>query len=254
MKLQLILLDDLFYRGTGPTGPAIIEVNSTTTGDPGTEAIVRNSGTNQEVKLDFTIPAGITGPIGPKGDIGPTGPTGPIGPIGPTGPSFERTAYLVTFNDGVQEDGVPVASNAKIPINRTELDVSNLVTLDSKENLIKLNAAGYYKISFTVSAYPSVTSVDFDPNTDIVSVGFKQTGTDNVYVGVGQWVYNGEAIELFASGIIVVTDTNVTYELSNLSKSTIYLNTPLLKNIASISYFSNPLVTMVIEYLGRQGA
>lgn len=233
---------------TGPTGPAIVEVNSTTTGNPGTEAIVRNSGTNQEVKLDFTIPAGIAGPIGPKGDIGPTGPTGP------TGPSFERTAYMVTFNSGTQEDGIPVISNGKIPIGRKEIDASNLVTLDSKENLIKLNAIGYYKISFTVSAYPSVTSVDFDPNTDIVSVGFKQTGTDNVFVGVGQWVYNGEAIELFASGIIAVTDTNVTYELSNLSKATIYLNTPLLKNIASISYFSNPLVTMVIEYLGRQEA
>ena len=43
MKLQLILLDDLFYRGTGPTGP--------------------------------TGPAGVQGLQGVAGEIGPTGPT-----------------------------------------------------------------------------------------------------------------------------------------------------------------------------------
>ena len=43
MKLQLILLDDLFYRGTGPTGP---------TGATG--------------------PAGVQGP---QGVVGATGPT-----------------------------------------------------------------------------------------------------------------------------------------------------------------------------------
>ena len=43
MKLQLILLDDLFYRGTGPTGP--------------------------------TGPQGLQGVAGVQGEIGPTGPT-----------------------------------------------------------------------------------------------------------------------------------------------------------------------------------
>ena len=56
MKLQLILLDDLFYRGTGPTGA---------TGPQGE--------------------AGITGPQGEVGAAGPTGPTGATGPTGPTG-------------------------------------------------------------------------------------------------------------------------------------------------------------------------
>ena len=43
MKLQLILLDDLFYRATGPIGP--------------------------------TGPQGNIGPIGLTGTTGPTGPT-----------------------------------------------------------------------------------------------------------------------------------------------------------------------------------
>lgn len=50
MKLQLILLDDLFYRGTGPQGAAGA--------------------------------AGATGLTGPQGETGPTGPTGPQGEAG----------------------------------------------------------------------------------------------------------------------------------------------------------------------------
>ena len=82
MKLQLILLDDLFYRGTGP---ATITIGETTTGAPGTDATVTNTGTNQNAVLTFTIPAGATGPAGLPGPIGPTGPTGAAGAIGPQG-------------------------------------------------------------------------------------------------------------------------------------------------------------------------
>lgn len=60
----------------------------------------------------------------------------------------------------------------------------------------------------------------------------------------------GEAVELSATGIIVVTDTNALYELVNLGPSTIYLNTPSIKDIKSKSYFSNSLVTLVVTYLG----
>ena len=84
---------------TGPSGPATIDVGTTTTGDPGTLATVTNSGTLENVVLDFTIPAGATGPTGPAGIDGvdgATGPTGPAGidgvdgatgPTGPTGPA-----------------------------------------------------------------------------------------------------------------------------------------------------------------------
>ena len=86
---------------------------------------------------------------------------------------------------------------------------------------------------------------------DIVSVGFRETNTDHIYVGVGEFVYNGEPVELSATGIVAVVDTAVTYELANLGKYTIYLETPDIRNISSKSYFANPLVTMVIDYLGK---
>ena len=71
---------------------ATVDVNSTNTGDPGTDALVSNSGSIQNVKLDFTIPRGdqgiqgIQGPIGPGGGIGPQGPKGDKGD---TGDAFE---------------------------------------------------------------------------------------------------------------------------------------------------------------------
>lgn len=66
---------------TGPAGPATITVGTTETGDPGTEALVVNSGTAENVILDFTIPAGVTGPTGATGPTGETGPMGPTHPV-----------------------------------------------------------------------------------------------------------------------------------------------------------------------------
>lgn len=215
-------------------GPATIKIGKTTTGNPGEEATVINTGTDGNATLNFKIPMGVTGP---KGDMGPT---------------LLRTAYLVTFNKDSLQDGVQIVTNGRIPIDRSELDLTNLITLDTSQNTIKFNTIGCYRITFTISAYPSVTSVDFDPTTDIVSVGFKKVGTNDVYVGVGEWVFNGEAIELFAQGLVSIVNTTDSYELVNLSKETIYLNTPALENINSTSYFSNSLVTIVIDYLGRQ--
>lgn len=63
----------------GEAGPTTIEVGTTTTSDPDTEAMVTNVGTNKDVILNFTIPKGEKGEQGPKGDVGPRGLPGEIG-------------------------------------------------------------------------------------------------------------------------------------------------------------------------------
>lgn len=88
--------------GSGTATTVSVTVGSTTTGDPGTEASVTNSGDAQNVVLNFTIPQGaqgiqgIQGPAGadgadgaqgPQGEIGPEGPQGPQGLQGPQGPA-----------------------------------------------------------------------------------------------------------------------------------------------------------------------
>jgi hypothetical protein len=70
-----------------PGGGSTVSVNvgETTTGEPGTNASVTNSGDETNVVLNFTIPRGDTGPTGPTGKQGPAGAPGPTGPGVATG-------------------------------------------------------------------------------------------------------------------------------------------------------------------------
>lgn len=52
------------------TGGNTLKIGKTTTGAPGTQASVVNSGTANDVVLDFTIPKGAKGDKGDKGDVG----------------------------------------------------------------------------------------------------------------------------------------------------------------------------------------
>ena len=63
MKLQLILFDDLFYRGTGPTGATpVLTIGTISTGAPGTQAAATITGDAPNYVLNLTIPQGPTGP------------------------------------------------------------------------------------------------------------------------------------------------------------------------------------------------
>lgn len=135
-----------------------------------------------------------------------------------------------------------------------ELDISDIVTLDTAEETIQFNVEGYYKITFIVSAYAKQDGTKFDSTKDFVSIGFRLVDTENLFIGASQWTYYDEVTQIVGQGIIAVEDIANAYELVNLSPNTIYLNTPNLGYISAASYFSNSLITIVIEYLGRQGA
>ena len=100
----------------GPTGPqgetgapgaaATIEVGTVTTGEPGTEVEVTNTGTTEAAVLNFTIPQGATGATGPKGDTGDTGPQGPQGDQGPAGPKGD-TGDAATIEVGTVTASAP---------------------------------------------------------------------------------------------------------------------------------------------------
>jgi hypothetical protein len=67
-----------------PGAAATIAVGTTTTGAPGTNAAVVNSGTSSAAVFDFTIPRGDVGPQGPQGVPGPTVPLCDILTVGNT--------------------------------------------------------------------------------------------------------------------------------------------------------------------------
>ena len=64
---------------------ATIEVGTVTTGGPGTDAAVTNTGTETDAVLNFVIPRGDKGEKGDTGEQGPQGVKGDIGPAGPRG-------------------------------------------------------------------------------------------------------------------------------------------------------------------------
>ncbi len=204
-------------------------------------------------------PEGIQGPPGPKGEqgeigipgaIGATGATGPTGPTGPTGYGITEieTAYIVKFNNN-DPFGFEVPINARIPLDRIEVDNTNIAQLTNQSTL-KFSKAGTYKVDFMVSIKINPTS-NFNPNTNVVSVGFKKVNSPIVYAGGSAWYFNDPTIRIVSQGLFVVGDPlNEELELVNLSNQSIILNTPLLDNINSESYYSNPVVTIVIQYLG----
>lgn len=275
---------------TGPRGVAdSIKIGKVDTGEPGTQAMIIDNNQNNCHVLDFVIPRGMDGIQGPAGTsisvlgtydnyddfikehaIGNKNDAylingdlylwsdnenkwenagriqGPTGPMGPAGTTTFYSAYLVTFNE--TGNPVKISSNEVIPIKRVELDIGDIVIID--ENVIKFNLIGYYQINILISAFTNA-SEPFDANKDFVTIGLKLNDTDNIYVGASSWIYNNNVTQVKAQGIIAVDDTTNTYKLVNLSKNDIYLNTPDLINISSISYFTNPIVTIIINYLGK---
>lgn len=173
------------------------------------------------------------------------------GPADATGPSLINASYLVTYNNNYPDLGYTVLENGRIPIERKELDTDSVVELDPVDNTIQFNRIGYYKISIRVNAYVPFDGDEFNPDTDFVSIGFRLVNTDNIYIGESQWITDETSKEVYAEGIITVENIANAYELVNLSKRDIYLNTPKLENINSNSYFVNAPVSIIIKYLGR---
>ena len=69
--------DTEWIDNSGGGSTVSVNVGKTTTGEPGTNASVTNSGDETNVVLNFTIPRGDTGPQGPQGKQGPAGEPGP---------------------------------------------------------------------------------------------------------------------------------------------------------------------------------
>ena len=114
-------------------------------------------------------------------------------------------------------DGIPVQANERLSIDRLELDISDIITLDTNEETIQFNVEDYYKITFTVSAYAQQSNTEFDPTKDFVSLGFRLVDSDSLFIGASQWTYYNEATQIVGQGIIAVKNIANAYELVNLS-------------------------------------
>ena len=96
---------------TGPTGPAAtVAVGTVTTGDPGTQAAVTNTGTANDAVLAFTIPQGATGPAGSPAPVEMLSAyaTQPQAGAGQTPLVLDRTALSYGTAAAHQDNTAPV--------------------------------------------------------------------------------------------------------------------------------------------------
>lgn len=137
--------DKIYVVGTpgprGRDGAGTITIGTTTTGDPGTDASVTNSGTAQNAILNFTIPKGETGPAGAQGPQGETGATGEQGPAGEVATNEYGYKYDTT------NDAITLTANTVTTVPLAQTGPLNVIT-GSTENALTIGSTGTYKIDY----------------------------------------------------------------------------------------------------------
>lgn len=79
---------------------ASVDVGEVTTGDPGTQAQIYNSGTKKDAIFNFIIPQGPQGETGPQGPEGPQGPAGSLDDIETATVTFSQASSRTNINSG----------------------------------------------------------------------------------------------------------------------------------------------------------
>ena len=147
---------------TGATGAdgaaATVAVGTVTTGEPGTDAAVTNTGTSTAAVLNFTIPRGATGATGQTGPAGADGADGQDGAPGQDGadgvtftPAVSAAGVLSWTNDGGRENPSPVDIAAAVG-DALEVTVSGANPSITAESNHRYLCGTVSTLSFTPSA------------------------------------------------------------------------------------------------------
>lgn len=155
---KLAMPEKVWMQGP-PGAAATVTVGTVTTGEPGTDAIVANSGTESAAVLDFTIPrgetgaAGAVGPQGPKGDKGDPGPAGAGVPDGGTvGQLLSKTESGTAWIDPPQSGG----GVTTLHINVTDVNVETMeATINYDKTPLEMNAAALNGPVWCVVSFPA---------------------------------------------------------------------------------------------------
>lgn len=169
-----------------PSGSTVsVNVGTTTTGEPGTNANVTNSGDETNVILNFTIPRGDTGPAGPTGKQGPAGEPGPAGPGvatgGTTGQVLAKKSDANFDTEWVDNAGGEIPGTFTIPITETDGKITTTYNYQSVIDAVNsgkvpylLNTAtGEFYLLLNYNANPIGSSRWFCPQYNIAGIGKK---------------------------------------------------------------------------------
>ena len=252
---ELAMPEKVWMQGPpGPQGPkgdtgaaATVTVGTVTTGEPGTDAIVTNSGTENAAVLNFTIPIGATGAAGapgqqgPKGDTGETGPAGAGVPDGGTvgqllGKTESGTAWIDPPQSGVQPDWNQNDGTAPDYVkNRpfytgnpveTVLVEESTVTFEGKgglyfgllESTFSATVGETYKVSWDGTVY-ECTCAEADGVMAIGNLSIIGAGSDTGEPFI-LGVFNGQDIEIYTAD----ASASHTFSISGLAPEVVKID------------------------------
>lgn len=210
---------------TGPTGPM---------GKMGPTGVKGEKGDQGEM-----------GPTGPKGEIGEQGPEGPRGIQGPKGEPGQLeipTGFFITTNSNASGSGIEVLSGDPLPLEKEITDTNDIFYLSSENNTITFLEAGIYNVSFMVQARTNDLQ-----DTDFISIGFRKRWDNNILAGNSVWANKTTPTLIMGQGIVDLPYPKELFELVNLSKNSIFLQSPDLKNLNTTSDLANPIINITIQ-------
>lgn len=235
-----------------------ITIGTTTTGEPGTQASVTNSGTPTDPVFDFVIPAGANGKDGQDGEPGQPGPTGPTGPAPTlsagnvtTLPPGDPATVTVTGQDGAYQIGfgIPQGPPGQDGVQLNDSAISTTEAWSSKKIVDTLcpafTVSGNPVVCNPVENYPLDVSLSFtpkqegtgDPSPDNVRpiTGYdslslthsNNADATNTYdIALPEMVYGGTVDVLTGEGEKTANVVVVDGETIKFSEATIYWNLP----------------------------
>ena len=230
----------------GPPGPqgqqgepgaaATVTVGTVTTGEPGTDAIVTNSGTENAAVLNFTIPRGETGPAGAGVPDG-----GTVGQL--LGKTESGTSWIDPPQSGVQPDwnqndatqpdyvknrpfytGNPVET-VLVEESTVSFAERNGMYMGQLESTFSATVGETYKVYLDGAVYESAC-VDFSGMTIIGNLSLMGAGSDTGEPFIMS-VYNGQVIEIYTAD----ASASHTFSISGLVSEVVKIDEKYLPDI-----------------------
>ncbi len=197
----------------------------------------------------------IRGPQGVEGKTGPTGPKGEQGPKGDTGPKGEDApinlpaALFLTTSEDLDNGTYIVEPDENFPLALKTMDTDSLFYINSDNNTITFFKKGIYRIDFSVIAHPTLP-VSPQAGSNIISVGFKKVGESTVYAGISVRANNTDSVLVNGSGVINLTYDREWFELANLGKYSVIVESPSVDDLITESSLVTPAVSILIQKIG----
>ena len=249
----------------GPVGPpgnaATIEVQSTTTTAPGTDADVINIGSPTAAYFEFYIPRGD---VGATGATGATGPAGPGVPVGGTVNQYLRkvdstnyntnwadlptyvssivgTANQITIGNGTTNAVVSIANNAALPGTAAVLlpkgNTAQRSSIPPTNGLIRYNTeTGLFE------GYSSGAWVSFASGSGVTSVGTGLGLTGGPITSTGTISLISDAITIGSTSVALGDTITSLVGLTEISIGTSTAPSGALFTITNDGYFAPQII------------